>query len=819
MTTPTLRPLEGLKIVDLSRVLSGPFCTMVLADLGADVIKIEEPGSGDTTRGFSPHVGGESHYFLAINRNKRSVAVDLKTEEGLRIVKDLIERADVVVENFRPGVAARLGLDADTLRARNPQLIYCSISGFGQDSSERDRPAYDIVIQALTGAMEITGEAGRLPAKMGLPVADQVSGIYAAIQILAALRRRDAEGSGASIDVSMWEVSTALLSYMANAYLATGQQPQRLGSSHPTIYPYNAFATSDGYITVAPFTNRFWRNFCAVVERPDLAENEEYKRFGGRLKHRAELSEMLDEIMRQRTTDEWMRLLEIGDVPCGPVKTVGQALSMPQTIERGMVVEREHPTAGTIRTLGSPFHFDFAGRAVYTAPDRPAPLLGEHTRSVLTEELGYDPDGQPTPAAAEAATAPTAPRKGGDPASLPLRGVRVLDLTRMLAGPYAGLLLADMGAEVIKVEELGLGDPTRVNLPLIDGHSTYFMSVNRGKHSIAVDLKSDEGRSILLDLVRESDVVVENFRPGVMARLGLDYESLRAANERIILCSISGFGQTGPLSEKISFDLVNQAMSGCMAITGERGREPVRIGLPIGDLSGGYFGVISILAALRARDEAGYGSHIDLGIHDLLVYQLGYVAQLHFTSGEDPEPVGSGHHHIAPYRAYAGNDGLFVVAAFTQAYWLKFLQALQRPDISDDPRFTLPEDRKVHMAELDSALEAIFAEQPVAHWVERFDRAGVPVAPIQSIGDTLDSALCAERELVFEVEHAQVGTVRTIGTALRADDVIWRSPLPAEELGLSTDSILSSVLGYDRARIEGMHERGVVSSPQQPVDA
>lgn len=808
------RPLEGIRVVDFSRMLSGPLSTMVMGDLGAHVIRIEDLEGTDTTRHNHPFINGESHYFLSINRNKESVALDLKSEEGRRIAIDLVRQADIVVENFRHGVAARLGLDYEALRKVNPRLVYCSVTGFGQTGPWNKKTAYDLVIQAVTGALSITGEAGRPPAKMGLPLADEMSSLFAGIAMLAGIERRERTGAGCYLDMSMFDAGISMLSYMASIYFATGESPSAQGSSHPTIYPYNAFETADSYIVVAPFTNAFWRKFCAVIGRPDLPENPDYRSFAERLAHRAQLAAILDPIMKSRPSAEWLRMLDEGDVPNGPVARIDEAIEGPQTKARGMVVEIDHPVCGRIRTLGTPFHMSYADGSVFEPRYKAPPVVGQHTAAVLETLLGFSPakieelvdnkivrvsdvPGQITVEAR--APAPTDPASETD--ELPLQGLKVLDLTRMLAGPYGTLILADLGADVIKIEEPRIGDPTRRNIPMVGSESTYFMAVNRGKRSVTLDLKTEADRKRFLDLVRTADVVIENYRPGVMERLGLSYANLCAVKPDIILCSISGFGQTGPLKDKISFDLVNQAMAGTMSVTGEEGRPPVRVGLPAGDLSGGIFGAFGVLAALYGRRQTGRGMHIDIGLHDLLVSLLGYVAQLYFTTGEVPGPVGSGHHHIAPYRAFQAKGGYFVIAAFTQVFWLKFTKAVGMPELADDPRFADITARKHNKAALYEIIDPIFTTKTVDEWVEIFRVADVPAAPVYTVGEALESEHAASRDIVFSYEHPALGTVRTAGTPFRTQDRTWRSLLPPPSLGQHNAEIFGHETAVEAAAV------------------
>jgi crotonobetainyl-CoA:carnitine CoA-transferase CaiB-like acyl-CoA transferase len=409
---------------------------------------------------------------------------------------------------------------------------------------------------------------------------------------------------------------------------------------------------------------------------------------------------------------------------------------------------------------------------------------------------------------AEPVLAQAAPTQEGDTDALPLAGLRVIDLTRMFAGPYGAQILADLGAEVIKVEEPRVGDPTRRNIPFIGEESTYFMSVNRGKKSVVLDLKTPAGRQALLDLAAKSDVLLENYRVGVMDRLGLSRAELHKVNPRLMVCAISGYGQTGPLRHKISFDLVNQAMAGTMAITGEEGRPPVRIGLPVGDLNGGIFSALAILAALQARNRSGEGCYMDLGLHDMLIALLGYLAQLYFTTGESPRPVGSGHHHIAPYGAYEASNGWFIIAAFSQAFWMKFAQAIGRPDLIEDPRFVNIDARKDHKDALHAIINPILRTDTVDNWLARLEAADVPCSRVASVGEVLTSEQTLAREMVFDFEHASVGKVRSVGHPLRADGKLWRTLAPPPVLGAHNEEVLGGLLGYSAERIAALKAEG-----------
>ncbi len=386
MTTPRTGALTGLTVLDLTRVLSGPFATMTLADLGADVVKIEQPGTGDDTRQWGPPFqGDEAAYFLSVNRNKRSLAVDLKLTDGLALVRDLARRADVVVENFRPGTAARLGLGYDDLSADNPGLVYASISGYGQTGPDSHRAGYDAIAQARSGIMSVTGEADGPPVRVGVSSADLVAGMWAVIGILAALRERDRSGQGQWVDISLLDGSVSWLTYVAAGYFATGTRPPRYGSAHPTIAPYQGFATKDGELMLAVGNDAIWRRFAPAAGLDELVADPRFATNPLRVSHRDELLPLVADAMASRTSAQWVEVLDAAGVPVGPIQTVDEVVTDPQVLARGMVGEVEHPTAGTLRTIGCPVRLTATPPQVRTAP----PLLGQHTDDVLAE-LGVD---------------------------------------------------------------------------------------------------------------------------------------------------------------------------------------------------------------------------------------------------------------------------------------------------------------------------------------------------------------------------------------------------------------------------------------------
>ena len=383
-------PLEGVRVLDLSRVLAGPYATMVLADLGADVVKVEHPERGDDTRHWGPpFAGGESAYFLSVNRNKRSIGVDLKDPEGLEKVRQLAADADVVIENMRRGALERMGLGYEALREANPGLVYCSITGFGPGEDE-ERPGYDFLIQARAGIMGITGFPDGEPTKVGVAIADIVCGLHAATAILAALRRRETTREGAHLEVPLFESTLSWLANRGQEYLVSGEDKGRMGNGHPTIVPYQTFDASDKPIAVAVGNDAQFGRLCEAVGRGDLAEDERFATNPDRVANREELVEVLQQTFSERTADYWVEEIRGIGVPCGPVNTLAEALADEHLASTDMLQEVEHPLAGTLRMLASPVLVDGERPPVR----RPPPTLGEHTQEVEDEgwELGKRED-------------------------------------------------------------------------------------------------------------------------------------------------------------------------------------------------------------------------------------------------------------------------------------------------------------------------------------------------------------------------------------------------------------------------------------------
>ncbi len=380
-----MQPLEGIKVIDLSRILAGPYCTMILADMGADVVKIEDPAHGDEARGVGPFTDGVSAYFMSINRGKKSVTLNLKEPNGRDLAAKLIARADILVENFRPGTMDGLGLGYDALARVNPRLIYAACSGFGQTGPYRTRGAYDMVIQGMGGIMSITGEPGGRPLKTGPAIGDLAAALFTVIGILAALQAREQTGEGQMVDIGMLDCQVALLENAIIRYIFTGETPGPLGARHPSIAPFEAFEAKDGYVIFAVGTPH-WERFCRLIECEHLLGDPRFATNALRAENHAALQPVIAEAAKNRTVQEWIQVMEKAGVPCGPVNRIDQVVADPQVQARGMITDVHDPQVGVTRLPGSPIKLSRTPSRV----ERPAPQLGEHTAEVLKGWLGLE---------------------------------------------------------------------------------------------------------------------------------------------------------------------------------------------------------------------------------------------------------------------------------------------------------------------------------------------------------------------------------------------------------------------------------------------
>lgn len=700
--------LSGLRVLDATAGLAGAYATMLLADLGAEVIRLDHDD-------LVARRALQLFDRRSMDRNKLSVWIE-PGRTGKRILPGLLRRSDALLSDATQSEAGLLGLDVATVAEVSPHLVYCQLSDLGLEQEDR---LEDVLVQARSGLMQLMGDENTGPLPAGVPFAHASSGAFGALAVLAYLRVP--VGTGPVIDVAALDSAVSLLTQSAATSLNTELDMTGFGT-RGTIYPYSTFKARDGYIAIAPISNAFWRRFCAAIGCPELATDPRFTKLAGRVANLEDLAAILEPRLGQRTVAEWESLLEDHDIPHGVVNSVQAALGMPQTRHRDMVVPIEEGVESATDTtvVGSPFRFSAPKPTVTELPFRPSPDPGQHTAEVVRRMSGIEPrdftvDDGPTQA--------------------PLADLTVVDFSRMYAGPLCTQLLADLGAEVIKIESPGVGDPTRHNVPRVRDESVYFLSMNRGKSSRCLDLKEAEQLEEVRRLVADADVVVENFRPGVMDRLGLGYKELSAMNPRLVMCSISGFGATGPMRDKTSYDLVNQALAGLIDLSSEGGGKPVAPDLPVSDLAGGMYAALGVLAGLRIRDHAGSGCWIDLSLHDVLISQLAFLGPVEgegrATEGTLPSP-GRG-------RVLSTRDGYVAVVA---------------------------DGKSEALEELAGQAASIGTVDTVA----LLESHGWACTPILTIPEVLASDHVHERSLIAELPHPHDGgLVRLVSSPFMVD--------------------------------------------------
>lgn len=768
--------LDGLRVLELASGIAGPLATMVLSELGADVIKIEPPG-GDPLRGEPA--------FPVWARGKRSVVLDLKTEPGRASLEGLAAGADVVVTNFAPGTATRLGADYERLRQINPRLIVCSITGYGESGPYRDEPAYEALVAARVNLF--SGQAGFRsgPVYLVFPFSSCSASLLAAQAILAALYDRERTGAGQFIETSLYAgalvVQAATLVRGEMIFASTQFGP--LGAT-PVIRLYPC---ADGeWLMLSCSHATFWAKLAIAMDLAELVVDERFfdAPFLRDPDRAAALTEILSQRFLEKTRDEWVRILDEGDVPVGPVHTTAEFMDDPQVQHSRLVAQINDPDHGLTRQMAPLIDLSETPARI----SRPAPRLGEHNGET------WEREGE------RAASLPPSLSP-----SLPLAGVRILDISSHIAGPMGPRLLADIGADVIKLEA-PTGDPLRVN-------GASFLGWNRNKRGLVADLRTPEGREIAYRLVDQVDVIVENMRPGVARRLGMDYETLSRRNPRLIYVSVVGYGSTGPYIEKPGWDPLIQARAGMMLAQGGPANPPVYLyGSPT-DYWAAQLGACGVCAALYARErspEAKRGQHIESsllkgGIWGVFDRFLAYEG-MPPAYENDPDHFGPSPLH----RLYETGEGWIFLGLAREEHW-QALRGLLGGALAEDRRFLTAEARREHAAELAAALSEQLRARPAIDWLENFHAAGIPAAPLPA----------DYKQAFFQDPHAQAGgytasyshpefgEIEQTGVLVRFSAAPTGPGFRSPSLGEHTFEILPT-LGYSPAEIAELAARGII---------
>lgn len=698
-------PLDDVRVLDLTRFLAGPYATSVLADLGADVLKVIRPGES-VVAGAS--LTRAEAFEWATNRGKRSVELDLSSDDDRDAFLQLVARADVIVENFRPGTLDRLGLGFERLQAANPRIILCDITGWGRSGPWARVPSYDLIAQAASGSIDITGpnEADRPPCRWGVPIGDLAASLFATIGILGALAVRDRDGVGQAVSVSMLDCLLALGTYRVpqafDAGLSARMDPHKGGAG---TTPYGPYRCHDGDWIAIGFAQPHWAAACKAMDAPELIDDPRFDTEAARNRNAEELDTLMAEILARRPSGEWEEIFIAAGAPAGKVNSLREALAHPQVAARQMI--------GAIE--------DDQGRVAHVAAD-PMGIQGStHPPIALRgpEDIRWD----------------ERRANGGEPSAdvrPPLDGARVIEMDgNEPSKTLATQILADLGADVLLIER---PVPVRPRDP--DAAPDAFVltdafrwGMHRGKRGTTLDLKTEDGKAAFYELLEGAHVVYDNYRPGVKARLGVTRDDLEQRRPEIVSCSATGFGATGPWAHAPAYDVTLQALGGAMSITGNGGVDdpPVRWGHPIGGLAGGLYGAIAVLASLRDVRRGRPSRHIDIALFDIQIalhtYRVPQTLDLGMTFEPEPRAGGSG---ARPYGIYGTKDGRWFAAGITDQFWRTFTVAVERPELADDPRFETGEDRTANADALEAIAEEIFRSRTVSEWDRVFVEHELP---------------------------------------------------------------------------------------------
>ncbi|MCH8814657.1 MAG: CoA transferase [Chloroflexi bacterium] len=772
--------LDGLRVLEIVDSIAGQYLGQLLADQGADVLKAEPP-AGDSWRGRPQ--------FSVWNRGKRSVVADLTDEAGLAFVIDLASRSDVVITDLGPRASEESRLRYEDLSAANPTVIHAWLPPYGIEGQLADLPPDDALAEAIGGTLASQVTADGDPVLLTLPLASYATAMLAASAVCAAIFARERDGQGQQVAVSWLAGALAL---HTGALVQTPGGTSILGGAARVRQPqgalgaYKLYKAADDWLFLPCGNNTFYNKLLVALDRADLLGEERFQQgpWGLKADVNRELREIIAPIIAAQPREHWLRFFDEQDVPVAPVLSRENFISDPQVIHNGLRLELNDPDLGRVAMAGIPVEFEDTPGVVRG----PAPSLGGGTATAL--------DAWPQRPRERPSTEPTGSARP------PLDGVRVIDLTSYIAGSLCPMILADYGADVIKVESLE-GDAFRA-------FGLGFLGWNRGKRGIALDLKAPEAREVLHELVRGADVLVENFRVGVSARLGVDYESLREVNRDIIYCSIPGWGESGPYTGKPVFDPIFQARSGAQRAQGGDG-PPVFLTVAITDYSAAHLTAYAATAGLLARKRTGHGQKVSVTLAG---------ATMAIQAGEFvfPEGGGSFGHAVqggadspglsAAYRGYHCSDAWLFIACTTEVHWQAMAKAIGRPEFAYPnswPAVIETEARGGVAAEIESVL----AEDTVGSWMDRLSVRGVPCAPIVPLAECLDHPQVVANGYEAKHEHQKWGKLRQTGVLAKFSRTPGVAQRPGPMLGEHTDEVLKE-LGYDAVRVAELRENRVV---------
>ena len=834
------QPLSDLRVIDLTHGVAGPYCTKMLADYGADVIKVERPGSGDYARTLGPFPNDVSHpdksgMFLALNINKRGIVLDLKTPEGLATLKELIAGADILVENFRPGVMDRFGLDYKTVESINPNLIMTSVSNYGQYGPYRDYLASEITLFAMGGRMNASGLPDRYPLKLGgNHVQFQAGNVAAMATLFAWYGQRYAGLSGQQVDVSIME--TQLASYNTRmpallAYQYTGERAMRLGGARMG-YPSGFYPCADGYINIQG-GGAFWPRTVAMLGMPELLEDSPFSPPMGQLdldlREEFEATIWLPWVL-ERTMVEVLEQCQANEILSGAVNSINDVMdNNPQFEFRGYWTEVEHPEAGKVRHTGAPIYT----KERWWRVRRPAPLLGQHTEEVLKETA--------TPKSVSPAPASPAPARSNGNKKLPLEGIRVLDMTLVFAGPYGTMFLGDMGAEVIRVESINVfptstrgqfarpskeaeARAAQSRYPNRDpgerpwNRVAQFNAHSRNKLSMTADLHTPEGRDVFRRLVEVSDVFVENIALGAMARLGLEYHVLREWNPRLIMVSSIGMGQTGPWAHFRGFGSHFEALYGHASVTGypDMDAEGAPASVAADAATGVGIGFATVMA-LHQRERTGRGTHVDLSQGENFVPHLSELFMDYELNGRVAGPIGNRDPWLVQ-GAYpcTGEDEWITLSIGRIEEWHTLCRLMERQELVEDQRFEDMNGLRANHDDVDQIVGVWTTDKDPIELFHLLQKEGIVAGPIFHEPHAYADPHLKERNFFVPITHPEIGTHLYPSTTFQMSRTPFEVRKPPVRLGEENDYIYREVLKLTEEEYDHLKALGQIGMDYAP---
>jgi len=812
------KALNDLKVLEFAEMVAGPYCGKLLADLGAEVIKVEPP-SGDPARRVGPFPEDRPHpeksaLFLYLNANKKGVTLDLDEEEDRRRFERLVAWADLLIDNHAPEVLEGKGLGWDHLKELNPSLIYLSITPYGRSGPRSKCKGGELTVShggALANLLPARSvDISLPPVKMGGYFAGYHSGIIAALTGLALFLGRDQDPTARLVDISMEEVMLALVSPVVASTRYHGTTWSRVPDRPPAM---GRMETSDGYVVLGAADDHHFRAFRELMGKPEWAASDLWDDRYYRMHHLMDIAPMMEDWMRQQKKEDIHHRAAKAKIPIGPFNTAADVLANEQYQARGYFIEVDHPIAGKHLYPGWPYKMTATPPAV----ERPAPLLGQHNQEVFEK--------------AEKAVVAIAHREkkipSEGPPPLPLEGVRVLDFSWVWAGPYACRVLAELGAEVIKIEGHKRSDLTRRSVvwPLPDpvptkvkpnqglGHIT----VNLNKKSLTLDLSKPEGVKIARRLVAMSDVVIDNMRPGAMEKLGLGYSELKKIRQDIIAATLSSRGYGGPHTDYLGFATIHQAIGGVAYISGHPESHPTHGTPGDADLMNGITLDLAVLAALYHRRRTGEGQFIDFSQCEGVSSLIGEVLLGYTMTGRIQERMGNRHPLYCPHNVYRcwGVDRWLALEIHSDEEFAVLARLINRPDLIQDPRFADMASRKRHEKELDAIIEAYTSQRDRDWMVNEFCRAGLAAAPSREARDVYADPHFRKRKVFLQIEHPELGLLEIIDTPWKISG-LSKPNRHAPLLGEHNDYVLKDLLGMSEEEILSLKEKEIIMGDTGP---